>query len=238
MISQQNPTGIGRVAAPATNLLEEPMKMSIRNFSLSTATLTLVAALCIAAPGIAQTDSLAEQARQARKSKPASTTTTRTFDNDNLPREDKLSIVGPPAPVADANAAAVAPANAPAADASANAQPGNASTDNGASSKDEAARKKAEWTQWKDRIVAQKDAIDLAQRELDVTDHEYKLRVAAMYADVGNRLRNSAQWDKQEADYKQQIEAKKKALDDAKQKMEEMQEEARKAGVPASIREP
>jgi len=59
-----------------------------------------------------------------------------------------------------------------------------------------------------------------------------------MYGDVGNRLRNSADWDKQDAQYKQQIGDKQKALDDAKQKLEDLREEARKAGVPSSVREP
>jgi Skp family chaperone for outer membrane proteins len=59
-----------------------------------------------------------------------------------------------------------------------------------------------------------------------------------MYADVGNRMRNAAQWDKEDAEYKQKIADKQKALDDAKQKLEDIQEEARKAGTPSSIREP
>jgi hypothetical protein len=78
----------------------------------------------------------------------------------------------------------------------------------------------------------------LLQRELDVLQREYQIRAAAMYGDAGNRLRNSADWDKQDAQYKQQIADKQKALDDAKQKQDEMQEEARKAGVPSSVREP
>jgi len=51
-------------------------------------------------------------------------------------------------------------------------------------------------------------------------------------------LRNSSEWDKQDQQYKQQIADKQKALDDAKQKLEEMQEQARRAGVPSSMREP
>jgi hypothetical protein len=58
-----------------------------------------------------------------------------------------------------------------------------------------------------------------------------------MYADAGNRLRNSAEWDKEDADYKKKIADKKKAVDEAKQQMDDMQEEARKAGVPSSVRE-
>ena len=79
--------------------------------------------------------------------------------------------------------------------------------------------------------------MDLLSREYDVEQREYQLRAAAMYADAGNRLRNSAAWDKQDADYKQKIEDKKKAMDAAKQEMEQMQEDARKAGVPSSVRE-
>src|SRR5260370_422652 len=60
---------------------------------------------------------------------------------------------------------------------------------------------------------------------------------AAMYGDVGNRLRNSADWDKQDAQYKQQIADKQKALDDAKQKLEDLREEGRTAGVPSSVSE-
>jgi len=58
-----------------------------------------------------------------------------------------------------------------------------------------------------------------------------------MYADAGNRLRNAGSWDKEDTDYKKKIEEKKKAADEAKQQLEEMQEDARKAGVPSSVRE-
>jgi hypothetical protein len=56
-----------------------------------------------------------------------------------------------------------------------------------------------------------------------------------MYADAGNRMRNSADWDKQDAQYKQQIADKQKAVEEAKQKLDDLQEEARKAGAPASV---
>jgi uncharacterized coiled-coil protein SlyX len=100
------------------------------------------------------------------------------------------------------------------------------------------AQKEAAWKQWGDRIAQQQQTIDLLTRELDVVQREYQIRAAAMYGDVGNRLRNSADWDKQDAQYKQQIADKQKALDDAKQKLDDLREEARKAGVPSSVREP
>jgi len=98
--------------------------------------------------------------------------------------------------------------------------------------------KQAAWKQWGDKVAAQKEQIDLLARELEVLQREYQIRAAAMYADAGNRMRNEGNWDKQDAQYKQQIADKQKALDDAKQKLDEIQEDARKAGVPASVREP
>jgi hypothetical protein len=56
-----------------------------------------------------------------------------------------------------------------------------------------------------------------------------------MYADAGNRMRNETQWDKQDADYKQKIADKQKAVEDAKAKLGDMQEEARKDGVPSAM---
>jgi len=42
---------------------------------------------------------------------------------------------------------------------------------------------------------------------------------------------------KEDAAYKQQLEQKKKAIDDAKQKIDDLQEEARRAGVPSGYRD-
>jgi hypothetical protein len=132
-----------------------------------------------------------------------------------------------PAPTADASATPAA-ADTKDKDKDAAAKPA-------APVDDEQAKKKALAKGWQDKLTSQKDAIDLASRELDVTQREYQLRAAAMYADVGNRMRNATQWDKEEADYKQKIADKQKALDDAKQKLEDMKEDARKAGVPSAM---
>ena len=173
--------------------------------------------------------SLGEYARQVRKD-PGTPTKAKVFDNDNLPRADKLSIVGKPVegdngaqPVADASGDSKSAA--PAADASGSKAPVSE------------ADKEAAAKQWGDKLAAQQSQIDLLTRELDVATKEYQLKAAAMYADAGNRLRNSADWDKQDTQYKQQIADKQKALDDAKQKLDDMQEEARKAGVSNAVRD-
>lgn len=182
--------------------------------------------------------SLGEYARQVRK-EPDAKPKKKVFDNDNLPKEDKLSVVGnAPAPGAEAAAPAESkPAET--ANAASGSQPkAEAGAPPADTSKMDQAQKEAAWKQWADKLKAQQDTIDLLTRELDVVQREYQIRAAAMYADVGNRLRNSADWDKQDAQYKQQIADKQKALDDAKQKLEDLREEARKAGVPSSVREP
>ena len=169
--------------------------------------------------------SLGTVARAVRKD-PAAKAKPKVFDNDNLPTEDKLSVVGDTVAANSANNTAAPGDNK---DASGNKPAG--------SPDDDAAKKQAAWKDWQSRLTGQKSSIDLASRELDVLQKEYQLRAAAMYADVGNRMRNAAEWDKEDADYKQKIADKQKAVNDAKQKLDDMQEEARKAGVPAAMRE-
>jgi hypothetical protein len=177
----------------------------------------------LAMPSSAQQEPLGDYARQVRKEKekekpvPAA----RSFDNDNLPRNDTLSVVGP-APDQTQNQSGQA----------ANSQPDESKSAEAAN----AAKEKAD-DGWKDKIAAQKQQIELLSRELDVAQREYRLRAAAFYADAGNRLRNQGSWDKEDAQYKQQIAQKQKALDDAKKSLDDMQEQARKAGVPSSMRE-
>jgi hypothetical protein len=181
--------------------------------------------------------SLGEYARQVRRT-PDGSTKPRVFDNDNLPRTDKLSIVGttPPPPGSVSNEGATEPAPA-AGEAKPGAEkPANASKP--ANVPEDKAAKEAAIKQWSDKIDSQQQQIDLLSRELDVTQREYQLRAAAMYADAGNRLRNSADWDKQDAQFKQQIADKQKALDDAKQKMDDLKDQAHKAGMPESVQEP
>jgi len=189
--------------------------------------------------------SLGDYARQIRKG-PEQGGKAKVFDNDNLPKSDKLSIVGTVAP-AEATAEtkpaeAAKTANPPATEAKPGteaakdeAKPATAETTKKAP--EDPAAKQTAAKQWEDKIDAQKQQIDLLTRELDVAQREYQLRAAAMYADAGNRLRNSADWDKQDAQYKQQIADKQKSIDDAKQKLADMQDQARQAGMPESTQQ-
>jgi hypothetical protein len=170
----------------------------------------------------AQADSLGDYARSVRKEKKAENV--KQFDNDNLPKTDKLSVVGQQPEETTPDVAAQNP------------------DDNQAAKPDDKAPTSAEEKQkandeWKQKIDDQKSKVEMASRELDVMQREYRLRAAAMYADAGNRLRNAGSWDKEDEQYKKQIADKQKALDDLKQQLEDTQEKARKSGVPAKARE-
>jgi LAS superfamily LD-carboxypeptidase LdcB len=180
--------------------------------------------------------SLADYARKVHKDTGAAKPKPKVFDNDNLPKEDKLSVVGQQ-PVAEAKPSVTEEAKDKAAtpDGKAVVTPKPDAVNPATTTEEEKAKKQAEQKDWQAKIVAQKEQVSMASRELDVTQREYQLRAAAMYADVGNRLRNQVQWDKEEASYKQQLVDKQKVLDDAKQKLEELKDAALKAGVPSSM---
>jgi len=168
----------------------------------------------------AAAQSLGDYARAVRKNKAEPSSTSRHYDNDNLPTTDKLSVVGP----------------APAADSSAAPGPENANPDPTAKAgavdppKADAEKQKAA-DEWKKKLDKQQEKVDSLNHELDLDQREYRLRAAAQYSDAGNRLRNVAQWDKDDAQYKTDMDAKQKALNAAKQEFDQMQEEARKAGI-------
>ncbi len=165
-------------------------------------------------------------ARMRSRHRPRSTTTTicplpTTSASWEMPRTSTGPEDANPAP--DANAA--------------KPEDGAATPESKDAKKDDAADAQKVNDQWKQKIADQQGKIDLLSRELDVTQREYRLRAAAFYADAGNRLRGSATWDKEDAQYKQQIAQKQKAVDDAKKALDDLKEQARKAGVPAKLRE-
>jgi hypothetical protein len=230
-MTQSNTEGTGVILKNEVGAMKE-----IKIFAIGIVLLLGVVAIRANAQSQAQSNtqnppspSLGDYARQVRNKDSEPKSKPKVFDNDNLPHEEHLSVVGKPSESADNSPA-------PKADDSQSAAAGT----NGAGSTAPAdeATKQAGLKQWGDKLESQQKQIDLLQRELDVLQKEYQIRAAAMYGDAGNRLRNSTDWDKQDAQYKQQIAEKQKALDDAKQKLDDMQEEARKAGVPSSVREP
>lgn len=197
-------------------------------------------------------DSLADYARK-QKEKQSETAPKRVYDNDNLPQTEHISVVGQkPALDSKADESRAGDDAAKTETASTEAPPKDAGqpNDGGQVTPDKQGKAKIDITpdqspedrdkayeEWQKKIGEQKKQVQLLERELDVLQREYKMRAAAVYADVGYRLRNSAEWDKQDKDYKTQIDAKQKELDAAKQTLADLQNQARKAGVPTKARE-
>jgi len=206
--------------------MEQPMKRTLYVGFATIALLLMIIPICAAQDSEAQEPSLGSYARNVRKDKDKKSQTAKNFDNDNLPKDDKLSVVGPAS-----ERAQEAPPSAPAPTA-ADSSP-NAAVTPGESPE----QRQQVYDQWSQRISSQQSQVDLLQREFDVEQKEYRMRSAQFYADAGERMRNQAGWDKEDADYKSKIAEKQKALDDAKEALNNLQEEARKSGVPNSVRE-
>jgi len=187
-----------------------------------------VAMLASARLAAAQSDSLGDYARAARKEKhPAAKL---VYTNDNLPTNTTISVVGPP----------LESEEKPAEEKLA-AKPSE--------NKEKSAQKEAKETKpaeapapqneqgSQDQITAQKKNIADLEHELDLLQREFKLQVANYYADAGNELRDQKNWSDQETKFKTDIADKQKQLDDAKAQLQDMEEQARKAGVPNSLTE-
>ncbi len=174
----------------------------------------------------AEERSLGAYARSQRKDKAHSA---KKYDNDNLPLNDSISVVG------DKNADGTPAASAD----SQNAEAQTAATQDKPKVMPGQTQEQRQqvYDKWQEKINLQQQQVDSIAHELDLNQREYRLRAAAFYADAGNRLRNEADWDKEDADYKQKIADQQKTLDEAKQKLNDLQEEARKSGVPESVRQ-
>jgi hypothetical protein len=170
----------------------------------------------------AQAQSLGDQARNLRTEKPE-TPQSKVFTNDNLPTSGGITVVGAPAPAASA---------APASTASSTATKATATSTAGTAPAAEDPSKTAD--KIKGDVEKQKAEISRLERELDVSTREWKLRQASYYGDAGNQLRDPKAWAEQERKYNDETSQKQQALSDAKQKLDDLQEQARKAGLSSS----
>jgi hypothetical protein len=177
----------------------------------------------VAANSAAQ--SLGDAARGTRKKTP--TAAKKVYTNDNLPTSGNISVLGPSAPAPDAvgeKAAGEKSADKKAAD--------EASKPVSEMSPEE--RTKAE-EEWRARFAEQRKKIAQLERELEVAQREYKLKLSGYYFDAGNQLRDPKKWNEEDAKLRAEIAAKEKELAEANDKLEPMREELRRAGLPSSL---
>jgi DNA repair exonuclease SbcCD ATPase subunit len=106
-------------------------------------------------------------------------------------------------------------------------------SDKEAPKKDAAEAQKQKNAELKKQIDAQKKEIATLQRELDIAQREARLRAAAFYGDAGTMLRDQTKFAEDTRKEQDEINGKKQALDAAQQKLEDLQEQARKAGMPS-----
>ena len=184
---------------------------------------------CFAVIGLAVSAMAQQQAQPPTPSQPQSATDAahnsrpqpkkpaKVWDNDNLPVEAPVTVMGEPRPDTPAT-------------------PGEVAPDNGVLDKKAAPAatpmQDAKADDWKLQVAEQKKNISLLERELNVMQREYRLRVASYYADAGNGLRDPKKWAEDNRNYQQQMEQKNADLAAARERLEETRERARKAGVP------
>jgi hypothetical protein len=200
--------------------------------------LACLAMLAALLGGTVAGQSVADVARQNRHAPHKKAT--HVYDNDSLPQSQAL-----PAPATQTDGSE-AKTNEQKESSDKSEQAANESTDKAADktktpSKDAPAddleAKKKEYEAAKGRIEEQKREIDLLQRELDVAKKEEEIQATTYYADAGTQLRDPRAWTEQAKKSQETIDAKTKALQDAKDKLDTTREDARKAGVPASYLE-
>jgi hypothetical protein len=84
---------------------------------------------------------------------------------------------------------------------------------------------------WKSKIAAQDAKIKDLDREITLMEREHKLREAVFYADAGMRVRDERTWFDQERKYQADLTTKQKTLAAERNKLDDLKEGARKAGV-------
>lgn len=216
--------------------------------------LSAVVVVILASAGTAfaqsQNQSLGDYARSARKAKPESSTqATKVYDNDDLPTDSTLSVVGNPTPAdsgdkKDADkkdqdaGSATADSNTPEADK------GDAQSAGKTDKKGEPQLKAGQPAQERDealealktRLEDEKKKVSMLQQDLDLFQREHNLKIATFYQDPSH-LADADSLYTDQAKYKEQLDEKQKAVDAAKAELDNMQDEARRKGAPNSMLE-
>ncbi len=193
--------------------------------------LWLLLLFAIAAAAQQDSPSLGDVARKYRAAKKQ--------PGKELTNEDLSRGKPQPVPTPDTAASDTAGSEQPEAEAKENAEPAAESESKPESAKAAETPKVSEDPDKRDaafheRYLAQKKQVDLLERELNVSQRESQLQTTEYYGDAGTMLRNGQQWFEKQKKYQDEIAAKQKALDEARQKLEDLKEEGRRAGASSS----
>lgn len=163
----------------------------------------------------AQDVSLGDYARKQREQQKPASPTTKVFTNDDV-------------------ASSPAPAAAPAKDTS------DKDTDKSAKSKDKKEPDKvAEMNkaaeEFKTKVADQKTKIAEIQRNMDVSEREFKLHSIDWYTQAGNALLDPKKYKNETDKHNKEMDDLRKQLADANAELEKIREEIRQAGLSSSL---
>lgn len=198
----------------------------------SMAAILFMIALSAVAGAQAQSASLGDYARSVKKNKPQATKApAKVYDNDNLP-STTISVVGASAPTATDAAKGTKDSAQPDAKTDDKTVASTSKPDEKAAEKKTATEikpgqspedRKKVFDSWKSRIADQKKKVDQLAHDLDDFQHNSTLAQVSVWPETQK--------------YGQGLADKQKALAQAKAELSDLQEQARKAGVPASVAE-
>lgn len=168
---------------------------------------------------VAYSQSLGDVARQNRQAKQTSTKkAAHVYTNDEIPSVPVIREAPKSATAADG-----APANQKPADAQS-----PASENKGEAAKAAPAPDAKDLSALRAQVQEQRKAVELLERELNVAQREHQIQTAVFYTDAGSRLRDPKDWAEKQKKFEEEMTAKSKALEDAKQKLQNMEDEARR----------
>jgi hypothetical protein len=193
--------------------------------------------------GTAMAQSLADQAKAVRQQPKKSAT--KVYTEDDLPSvpESKMAEESHAAEATATNAEAAkedTAADAASGDAEKKDDAGTSDAkkeDDAAAKEKEEASKAAAEVQAKDlkaKVSDKQEEVKSLEKELDLMQRENKLRQASYYGDAGTQLRDQKKWADEQRQYQTDLEAKQKALAEAKEKLDDTREQARKSGISES----
>ena len=178
--------------------------------------LTLAALLMGLAVGAwAQDVSLGDYARKQREQQKPASPTTKVFTNDDI-------------------ASSPAPAAAPAKDTS------DSDKDKSAKSKekkepDKVAEMNKAAEEFKAKVADQKAKIAEIQRNMDVSEREFKLHSIEWYTQAGNALLDPKKYKDETDKHNKEMDDLRKQLADANAELDKIREEIRQAGLSSSL---
>jgi hypothetical protein len=186
-----------------------------------------------------QTQSLGDYARAVKKAKAQSASeakpSSKVYDNDNLPQTTPISVVGNSTPSTASDGSNASddknPDGTPKQDAQSSDKKKEPELKPGQPSDE---RQKA-LDAWKDKLAGEQEKISKLSHELEIAQREYQIKIAEFYANTAERAQNPSAFHDEDEKFKQEIADKQKLLDDEKAKLNEMQDDARKAGAPSSV---